>query len=120
MEKCERCGKYDYAMYLHSFGYNKICMNCNKELTDLQDMRTVEQLFSDDEVHKLDGRQTVKNFVKHFINYQKEPNGKTLDVLWRLFCWACHEDHTASCAINEIMKWQNFKFVDEWGKYKDD
>ena len=115
MSRCNKCGKEHWLCHGYSFGYDILCSDCYNELVEKRDIKTVEQL-NTDEVHELNPEQIVKNFVKYFAEYQKNPNLKTLDALWRIRCWACHEDHTASTTIHEIMKWQKFDFATEFEK----
>lgn len=118
--RCDRCNKEVCGVISHEFDYDQICMDCYHELVDLRDMKSIEQLEDDTILHTLNAEQIVKNFVSYFAKYQKQPSAKLLDILWRIRCWSCHEDHTASTTIHEIMKWQKFSFDNERSKYRGD
>lgn len=121
MSRCDRCDKDSWASIGgHEFGYKSICLDCNKELVKQRDMKTAEQLKDDAVLHSLNAEQIVKNFIHYFAEYKKNPSQKLLDILWRIMCWAAHEDHTASCAIHEIMKWQNFNFITEEERWENE
>ena len=111
---CNKCNKDVCGVISHEFGYDSLCMNCYKELVNKRDMRSLDELDDYEGVIKsLNAEQIVKNFVEVFSQYQKNPSKRLYDILWRIRCWACHEDHTASTAIHEIMRWQKFDFLTE-------
>ena len=108
--RCNKCNKEVCGVISGEFGYKQVCLSCYKELVKQRDLKSIEELESDEVIHSLNPEQIVKNFIKYFNEYQKNPSHKLYDILWRIRCWACHEDHTASCAIFEICEWQKFDF----------
>ena len=109
--RCDKCNKDVCGVISHEFGYTQLCMDCYHELVNKRDMRSLDELDDYEGVIKtLNAEQIVKNFVEVFSQYQKNPSKRLYDILWRIRCWACHEDHTASTAIHEIMRWQKFDF----------
>lgn len=38
-------------------------------------------------------------------HYQKHPNRKDLNMLWTIFCWACHDDHGLSNSFRHALQW---------------
>lgn len=111
---CDRCKKEVSGVISHEFGYRQICLHCYQELVNNRDMRSLDELDDYEGVIKtLNAEQIVKNFIEVFSQYQKNPSKRLYDILWRIRCWACHEDHTASTAIHEIMRWQKFDFLTE-------
>ena len=120
MSKCERCNKVAQGFMLYQFGYKELCFDCYRELKDKRDLKTEDELQDDKVIHSLNPEQIVRNFVLYFSKYQKSPSEKLLDILWRIRCWAAHEDHTASCAIHEIMRWQGFSFDKERDRFHGD
>lgn len=110
---CDKCNKDTCGVISNEFGYGQLCMDCYHELVNQRDIKSVEELEDKEAVYSLNAEQIVKNFIKYFAEYQKNPSKKLYDILWRIRCWACHEDHTASTAIHEIMRWQGFDFYKE-------
>lgn len=111
---CDKCNKEVCGVISHEFGYNQICMDCYHKLVDQRDMKSLDELDDYEGVIKtLNAEQIVKNFIEVFSQYQKNPSKRLYDILWRIRCWACHEDHTASTTIHEIMRWQKFDFLTE-------
>lgn len=111
---CDKCKKKVFGVISHEFGYKQLCLSCYQELVNKRDMRSLDELDDYEGVIKtLNAEQIVKNFIEVFSQYQKNPSKRLYDILWRIRCWACHEDHTASTAIHEIMRWQKFDFLTE-------
>lgn len=119
---CDRCNKEpkNGGVYLgnNPRGYRFLCYECRKIVCDEEELKTVKQLETMEQVRKLSPRLLVRNFVKYLCEYQKNPTKEYYDILWRIRCWAAHEDRTVSCAINEICKLLHFDFYIEECKLK--
>ncbi len=121
MSTCDRCHKEDTGgVYIgkNSKGYKFLCWNCHDIVIDEEELKSPEELDTMDKIRELNPKLMVRNFVKYLCEYQKNPTKETYDILWRIMCWAGHEDHTASCAIHEICKLQKFDFYTEQCKLK--
>lgn len=113
MRACTRCNKEVMVTI------NGICKDCYDILQDEEDFVDPHELATDfNKVKGLSPRQMVRNFVKIFVEYQKNPSADLCFAMCRIFSWACHEDHTVSTTISEIWKWQGFNRLKEMERWK--
>lgn len=117
MAKCDKCGIESSTTYVGAFGYKHLCKKCHNECIEARDIKPVTELQNIDNVSTLNPEQLVKNFIKYFCEYKRNPSHELYNALRQIFFWSCHENKTVCTTIDEICKWQNFDWFVEGRKW---
>lgn len=100
---CSKCGK-DVSVYTGPVG-NKICLDCKKQQETADILRRAEDIQRADHLRDWKERDQSELFWLTFIEYRKNPTLKGIELISRIFLWACHANHTLSNTICNVFDW---------------
>ena len=70
--------------------------------------------------HDWTGRDLSELFWLTFIEYRKNPTPKGIELIWRIYCWASHADHTLSNTISNVFKWCGMDLYGESERWEEE
>lgn len=117
MIKCNRCGK-SVSVFTRVDG-NEVCMDCYHEIQTQQLLERAEEIKKAEHLRDWSERDQSELFWLTFIEYQKTPSLRGIELISRIFLWACHANHTLSNTINNVFKWCGMDLWTELDKQRE-
>lgn len=116
MNYCADCEKPTYTMwgkyntYLCDECYEKRCQKeldkKSKSLTETADFKE----WKNSDMSEL--------FWMNLGKYVKEPNERSLEIIYMAYMWACHDNHGLANSFSHALKWAKIDLVKERNKWK--
>ena len=116
MEKCTVCNKYS-GIYTIVNGKH-VCMDCHQKMQDEEILKRSESIKEPRDLKDWTGADMSELFWLTFVEYQKNPTLKGIELINRIFLWSCHANHTLSSTIYRTFEWCKMDLFDERRKMR--
>lgn len=100
---CNKCKK-SVAVYTGLKG-NQVCMDCHKKIQTEALLERSQSVEKAEHLRDWSERDQSELFWITFVEYKKKPTLKGIELINRIFLWACHANHCLSNTIHNVFDW---------------
>jgi recombinational DNA repair protein (RecF pathway) len=104
MSSCSHCGTTKATTWT-TFERKVVCWECWEKLRKEKILMAGDGIKQTSDFKDWDMGDMSELFWLHLGKYQKNPNKKSLSLMYSAFLWACHADHGLSNSFDNALKW---------------
>ena len=119
MGKCVICGKETNSVKTdkENNSLKFLCVSCEVEEKKREKRNVIEE-----NLKSVNAASDFKEWKKedlseafwiHLGRYQKMPNRRSLEIMYRAYMWAVHDDHGLSNSFSNALKWCGINILKE-------
>lgn len=107
MENCIYCGKMtSTSIRVEELGkYAPVCKECREKKKKERIENDLKGVQRADDFKHWKKEDMSEAFWIHLGKYQKHPNKKSLNIIYRAWLWAVHDDHGLANSFHNALKW---------------
>jgi len=118
MEYCPVCGNPARA-WVCFVGRKSICIDCATRERESAVIQRGKSIGHPSDFRGWTGSDMSDLFWLTFIEYRKNPTKSGIELINRIFLWACHANHTLSSTIHYTLQWCGMDLLDERRKMRE-